>query len=140
MQCSIALSFTHTSHTLWLCILGFRSMGGMVPVRWTAPEGLTDLKYSSASDVWSFGITCVEILQDGMLPYVTVGHRYSRVCPESVCLFVCPILITKEFVSECTTQNGHAYLQPRTRVVVDLLPVYPNLPHRCGATLPSWLW
>ena len=62
-------------------------MGGMVPVRWTAPEGLTDLKYSSASDVWSFGITCVEILQDGMLPYVEVGHRYSRVCAFG--LFAC---------------------------------------------------
>ena len=47
----------------------YRSSGGNLPVRWTAPEGLSDFKFSSASDVWSFGITCVEIFQDGLLPY-----------------------------------------------------------------------
>ena len=33
------------------------------------PLGLEDEKFSSASDVWSFGITCIEILQDGLNPY-----------------------------------------------------------------------
>ena len=47
-----------------------RSTNGMMPVRWTAPEGLNDLKFSSASDVWSFGITCIEIFQDAVVPYV----------------------------------------------------------------------
>ena len=42
----------------------------MIPVRWTAPEGLNDQKYSSASDVWSFGITCIEIFQDAVTPYI----------------------------------------------------------------------
>ena len=41
----------------------------MIPVRWTAPEGLNDDRYSSASDVWSFGITCIEIFQDAVAPY-----------------------------------------------------------------------
>ena len=45
------------------------STSGVMPVRWTAPEGLTSQKFSSASDVWSFGIVCVEILQDGATPY-----------------------------------------------------------------------
>ena len=39
------------------------------PVKWTPPEGFTG-KFSSASDVWSFGILCVEIFQDGLSPYV----------------------------------------------------------------------
>ena len=47
----------------------YRSSSGIVPVRWTAPEGLTSQKFSSASDVWSFGITCVEVFQDGAAPY-----------------------------------------------------------------------
>ena len=38
-------------------------------VRWTAPEGLISQKFTTASDVWSFGIVCVEILQDGATPY-----------------------------------------------------------------------
>ena len=45
---------------------------GVLPVRWTAPEGLADMKFSSASDVWSYGVTCVEIIQDGLVPYVGV--------------------------------------------------------------------
>ena len=46
----------------------YRSTSGVLPVRWTAPEGLTSQKFSSASDVWSYAITCVEILQDGAGP------------------------------------------------------------------------
>ena len=34
-----------------------------------APEGLLEQKFSSASDVWGFAMTCVEILQDGGLPW-----------------------------------------------------------------------
>jgi serine/threonine protein kinase len=45
--------------------------GGIMAVRWTAPEGLSGDKFSSASDVWSFGVTCIEIFQDGMVPYHT---------------------------------------------------------------------
>ena len=48
----------------------YRSTSGVLPVRWTSPEGLTSQKFSAASDVWSFGITCVEVFQDGMQPYV----------------------------------------------------------------------
>ena len=51
-------------------VILFRSTNGMIPVRWTAPEGLNDQKYSSASDVWSFGITCIEIFQDAVTPYI----------------------------------------------------------------------
>jgi len=42
---------------------------GKFPVKWTAPEALQFNKYSSKSDVWSFGITLWEILNFGMNPY-----------------------------------------------------------------------
>jgi serine/threonine protein kinase len=42
---------------------------GKVPVRWTAPEAMKDRKFSEKSDVWAFGITCIEIWEDGRQPY-----------------------------------------------------------------------
>ena len=32
------------------------------PLKWMAPEALVQKKYSTKSDVWSFGVTVVEIL------------------------------------------------------------------------------
>lgn len=40
-----------------------------VAVKWTAPEVFTNSIYSEASDVWSFGITCTEICNNGTLLY-----------------------------------------------------------------------
>jgi len=53
----------------------YRSSSGVIPVRWTAPEGITSQRFSSASDVWSFGITCVEIFLDGGRPYPGVNSN-----------------------------------------------------------------
>lgn len=43
--------------------------GGKIPVRWTAPEALQYRKFSSASDVWSFGILVWEIMSFSDRPY-----------------------------------------------------------------------
>ena len=40
-----------------------------VPVKWMAPESVIDRKYSSASDVWSFGVFCWEVFEHGKTPY-----------------------------------------------------------------------
>jgi len=53
----------------------YRSSSGIIPVRWTAPEGITSQKFSSASDVWSYGITCVEIFLDGARPYPGIASN-----------------------------------------------------------------
>ena len=45
------------------------SRGGKIPVKWTAPEALHYKKYSTASDVWSFGMVMYEIWSLGMKPY-----------------------------------------------------------------------
>ena len=45
------------------------SRGGKIPVKWTAPEALSYRKYSTASDVWSFGVVMYEIWAVGMKPY-----------------------------------------------------------------------
>ncbi|XP_062502486.1 uncharacterized protein LOC134179565 [Corticium candelabrum] len=43
--------------------------GGKIPVRWTAPEAIKHRKYSSSSDIWSYGIVAYEIWSLGERPY-----------------------------------------------------------------------
>lgn len=39
------------------------------PVRWKSPECLTKHQYSTASDVWAFGVLMYEVLTRGCVPY-----------------------------------------------------------------------
>merc|ERR1719272_472143 len=47
----------------------YRSQHGVFPVRWTSPEAMETLRFTVASDVWSYGVTVLEIYQDGERPY-----------------------------------------------------------------------
>uniref|UniRef100_A0A8C5U5T8 receptor protein-tyrosine kinase n=1 Tax=Malurus cyaneus samueli TaxID=2593467 RepID=A0A8C5U5T8_9PASS len=59
-----------------LCLLS-RSLlqGGKIPIRWTAPEAIAYRKFSSASDVWSYGIVMWEVLAYGERPYWNMTNR-----------------------------------------------------------------
>ena len=50
------------------------SRGGKIPVKWTAPEALHYKKYSTASDVWSFGVVLYEIWTLGIKPFRTMTN------------------------------------------------------------------
>ena len=45
----------------------FAADTGMVPLRWTAPEVLRTRLHSTMSDVWSFGVLCGEVFDNGAL-------------------------------------------------------------------------
>ena len=47
----------------------YKSASGIFPVRWTAPEAMETLRFTPASDMWSYGIVIVELIQDGETPY-----------------------------------------------------------------------
>ncbi|XP_054025050.1 tyrosine-protein kinase Fes/Fps isoform X2 [Dryobates pubescens] len=58
----------------------YASTGGMkqIPVKWTAPEALNYGRYSSESDVWSFGILLWEAFSLGAVPYSNLSNQQTR--------------------------------------------------------------
>ncbi|CAO2631338.1 Ephrin type-B receptor 3 (Fragment) [Lemmus lemmus] len=57
-----------------------RHQGGKIPIRWTAPEAIAYRKFTSASDVWSYGIVMWEVMSYGERPYWDMSNQdVSRV-------------------------------------------------------------
>jgi len=51
------------------------SEGAKFPIKWSSPEVIDYGKYSSKSDVWSFGVTMWEILSGGQVPYRELNNQ-----------------------------------------------------------------
>uniref|UniRef100_A0A8I3W744 Tyrosine-protein kinase n=1 Tax=Callithrix jacchus TaxID=9483 RepID=A0A8I3W744_CALJA len=59
---------------------GVYSSSGLkqIPIKWTAPEALNYGRYSSESDVWSFGILLWETFSLGVCPYPGLTNQQAR--------------------------------------------------------------
>lgn len=70
---------------------------GLLPIRWMAPENLSDGVFTSDSDVWSFGVVLYEILTLAEIPYQGFSNEevlhhvlrkgvlnMPRNCPETI--------------------------------------------------------
>lgn len=44
-------------------------------MRWTAPEAIAYRKFTSASDVWSYGIVMWEVMSFGERPYWDMSNQ-----------------------------------------------------------------
>uniref|UniRef100_A0A8D3BIT8 Ephrin type-A receptor 6 n=1 Tax=Scophthalmus maximus TaxID=52904 RepID=A0A8D3BIT8_SCOMX len=53
----------------------YTATGGKIPIRWTAPEAIAYGKFSSASDVWSYGIVMWEVMSYGERPYWEMSNQ-----------------------------------------------------------------
>lgn len=68
---------------MYICSISWRAVaklifffqGGKIPVRWTAPEAIAYRKFTSASDVWSYGIVMWEVMSFGERPYWDMSNQ-----------------------------------------------------------------
>lgn len=60
----------------------YLSQGGKIPIRWTAPEAIAFRTFSSASDVWSFGVVMWEVLAYGERPYWNMTNQDVSLGPQ----------------------------------------------------------
>ena len=82
---------------------------GQFPVRWTAPEALEEFKFTTQSDVWSFGVLMYEIWTKAAVPYegltnqkvwVEVLAGYRLPCPDN-----CPTVV-HDLMVDCWKPYG----------------------------------
>ncbi|XP_063315620.1 protein-tyrosine kinase 6 [Pelobates fuscus] len=86
------------------------SLSKEIPYKWTAPEALAFGRYTTKSDVWSFGILLHEIMSLGMVPYpeIPTGQMlqylkkgYRMKAPENCSKKIYSIML------ECWSENPH---------------------------------
>lgn len=86
----------------------FSLQGGKIPIRWTAPEAIAFRKFTSASDVWSYGIVMWEVMSYGERPYWEMTNQDVSTCGS------CPVggLEGLVFILQSERQDGDRGRQP----------------------------
>uniref|UniRef100_A0A8C7XVR4 receptor protein-tyrosine kinase n=1 Tax=Oryzias sinensis TaxID=183150 RepID=A0A8C7XVR4_9TELE len=100
----------------------YTTRGGKIPIRWTAPEAIAYRKFTSASDVWSFGIVMWEVMAFGERPYWDMSnHEVMKAINEAFRLpapMDCPSAIY-QLMLQCWQQDRA--IRPRFADIVNIL-------------------
>ncbi|XP_066519934.1 ephrin type-A receptor 2a isoform X2 [Hoplias malabaricus] len=100
----------------------YTTSGGKIPIRWTAPEAIAYRKFTSGSDVWSFGIVMWEVMAFGERPYWDMSnHEVMKAINEGFRLpapMDCPSAIY-QLMLQCWMQDRSK--RPRFLDIVNLL-------------------
>ncbi|KAJ8258849.1 hypothetical protein COCON_G00178610 [Conger conger] len=100
----------------------YTTSGGKIPIRWTAPEAIAYRKFTSASDVWSFGIVMWEVMAFGERPYWDMSnHEVMKAINEAFRLpapMDCPSTVY-QLMLQCWLQDRSK--RPRFTDIVSLL-------------------
>lgn len=86
----------------------------MLPIRWMPPESILYRKFSTESDVWSFGVVLWEIFTYGKQPWYQLSNTEVSPArhPGPVCFARSPLsfLLSRSF--SCSVSQTQAQLAP----------------------------
>lgn len=69
------------------------SEGTKFPIKWAAPEVITHARFSSKSDVWSYGILMWELWTGGKTPYPTFSNPQVLDEVHPVVVILCVVVL-----------------------------------------------
>uniref|UniRef100_A0A8C9TPJ9 receptor protein-tyrosine kinase n=1 Tax=Scleropages formosus TaxID=113540 RepID=A0A8C9TPJ9_SCLFO len=116
------------------------ALGGKIPIRWTAPEAIQYRKFTSSSDVWSYGIVMWEIMSYGERPYWDMSNQdvinaieqdYRLPTPMD-----CPVALHQLMLDCWQKERGD---RPKFSQIVNTLDKMIRNPNSLKATTPAHL-
>uniref|UniRef100_A0A8D3BG99 Receptor tyrosine kinase like orphan receptor 1 n=1 Tax=Scophthalmus maximus TaxID=52904 RepID=A0A8D3BG99_SCOMX len=110
----------------------------LLPIRWMSPEAMTYGKFTSDSDIWSFGVVLWEIFSYGLQPYYGFSNQEVMEMVRKRQLLPCPEDCPPRFyglMTECW-QEGPGR-RPRFKDIHTRLRAWEGLSSHASSSTPS---